>query len=306
MRYHFTSIILACFLAGSTSISRGAPWQSAESIEIGPLNRDSDGWLSVSPLVNNEYENRFGHFIDFMIWTDTDTPKNLTWFVNMSQDTSTIASWNEMIDYLYVELQEVNTDSLYFIELKESYINWEEGPSLTYNGKIEYVFNLSLDALPIPESSTTYHLRLQVWLEAPPDGELVYSVKEGPFVARGVRSTPIDSLMWAKDNRLLERDRVLCRKLLVHFPNNRAILQSLYFESMENQKCDSLLFYADRLLKSYKHQLDSYYLDLDMFSQKESPSSQGPPPLAPEQYNRIISQVWDACGDTTGLTQYAP
>ena len=282
------------------------PWSDAETIEIDAINSGSSAWSRGYPLLMQHYEERFGAFVDIMIWGDVDIHKALSWYVKMEQKSTEFAPWKEIKPYLFFQLKSAKTNECKYVPLSDSLLNWMDGPRLSYDNKVEYTINVQIEKLSVPMDSSAWELTLQVWDGLPPNEKELCSSERSPNIAKSLRSTPIDTLMWAQEMGLIDNNPSLCRSMLRYFKYDRIFLQKMLNYSVSLGDCDSVKVYGERLLDSWKNRLDPYYLDRGPYFDTGIDPNPGPTLLTQKRFDRIISTMLDACGDTTGLTQYAP
>ena len=298
-------IVLAILMGGIVRMTHGVPWSETE-FKIGTSPEESSGWLPAIPVMQTHYEQRFGNYPDVVIWEDLTLPCYLTWYVAMDTDTAKMLKWEDLQPHLFFKLQSVRTAKIMYSTLHDSTLQWVEGPDEVYKNESAYFFMVRMDKLPVPMDSSAWQVSLEIWEGQPTSGKRLSVPDMSPFVVRTKRETPSDTLMWAMEKKAITDNPDLCRLLLRHFPENRWVLGEMVDYSEKLKQCDSMYVYTGRLLNTLKHRLDPFYMDFGFLYEDGIDPDPGPPPLTTARFNQLLKRLLNACGDTTGLSQYAP
>ncbi|MCB2200485.1 hypothetical protein KQI63_13840 [bacterium] len=297
-------LILAVLLSITLCpVIQGSPWTDSETVKFGIHPKDSYTWPKY-PYMLQHYKNRIGTYPDIAIWDDISDDKLSSWTIIMKQSSSKLLEWKEITSNLWFKCTSHKSGEIIHVAVTDSLINWVRGPDWIADSTAGYVFNVRLAQLPITGEGEIWDVRPQAWTDPPPAGTLV-SEGDSLILVHLTRTTAVDTFMWAQEADSYSNDPILCRQLLLHFPHNRLLLHAMFMHYYAVQKCDSMHSYADRILNSWSRRLDTIYLDPDLVEQFGIDQGPGPSPLSEEVYRSIVEKVWDVCGDTTGLTQYA-
>ena len=281
------------------------PWKDTTSIEVTLGNNEGTGWLKGFPFIDSSYAARFGAAPDFILWEDDKSLPCWTGggidFVENKTYPSVVDS---MIGFMSIAAYSVkNVDSLR-ISMGNAAFD-ALGPERVLQ-RAYYGWRVDLRKLGIPDDSSAWRFRFEVWNAPWPNGTQRLATSGFATMICTNRSTPLDTLQWGRDSDIFVKQPEVAKRVLRWFPNNTELLSLLFEQACQTGAKDTVRSYAVRYLNSLKHRSDRIYFDRAFWYADSIDHDPGPLPITKVQYAAIIDSVLKIVGDTTGLTQFAP